>query len=148
MPSQATARSRPTAAADALHSLSIRLLRTLRTEDAKTGVSPGRLSALSVLVFGGSQRLTDLARIEQVKAPTMTKIVAGMEAEGLVRRRTERTDARVVRLVATARGRRILQQGRARRVDRLARALERLPVVELDVLEEATTILRRVVETL
>src|SRR5688500_15457517 len=106
--------SRSAATAEALHSLAIRLLRRLRVEDAKTGVPPGRLSALSVLVFAGPQRLTDLARIEQVKAPTMTKIVAGLETDGLARRKTDDADARVVRLEATARGRKILLKGRDR----------------------------------
>src|SRR5687768_18394616 len=60
--------------ADALHSAAIHLLRGVRKEDVQTGVGPARLSALSVLVFAGPMRLTDLARIEQVKPPTMTKV--------------------------------------------------------------------------
>ena len=68
--------------ADALHSAAIHLLRGVRKEDERTGVGPARLSALSVLVFAGPMRLTELARTEQVKPPTMTKVVAGLEVCG------------------------------------------------------------------
>src|SRR5215831_18257892 len=103
MPSPAT-RNRRLATADALHSAAIHLLRGVRKEDERSGVGPARLSALSVLVFAGPQRLTELARIEQVKPPTMTKVVAGLEAAGLVRRRDDAGDARAVRLEATSKG--------------------------------------------
>ena len=70
------------AVADALHSAAIHLLRGVRQEDVSTGIGPARLSALSVLVFAGPQRLTELARIEQVRPPTMTKVIAGLEGAG------------------------------------------------------------------
>jgi DNA-binding MarR family transcriptional regulator len=132
------------AVADALHSAAIHLLRGVRKEDERTGVGPARLSALSVLVFGGPMRLTDLARIEQVKPPTMTKVVAGLEAAGLVRRRADAEDARAVRLEATLRGTRLLQEGRRRRVERLAAALASVEPEELDVLARAAAVLERV----
>src|SRR6187431_1578813 len=121
-----TAPADETAVADALHSATIHLLRGVRKEDLRTGVGPARLSALSVLVFAGPMRLTRLAGIEQVKPPTMTKIIAGLAASGLVRRRADAKDARAVRLEATPRGARLLQEGRRRRVKRLATALESL----------------------
>ena len=130
--------------ADALHSAAIHLLRGVRQEDARSGVGPARLSALSVLVFGGPMRLTDLARVEQVKPPTMTKIIAGLEASGLVRRRPDSEDARAVKLEATVRGTELLQQGRRRRVKRLARALEVLTSDDVDVLARAARIIDRV----
>lgn len=129
--------------ADALHSAAIHLLRGVRKEDEVSGVGPARLSALSVLVFGGPVRLTDLARIEQVKPPTMTKIIAGLESAGLVRRRGDAKDARAVRLEATAKGTRLLQEGRRRRVTRLAAALELLTADELETLACAAAILER-----
>src|SRR5712671_3982238 len=115
-----------TAVADALHSAAIHLLRGVRKEDERTGVGPARLSALSVLVFAGPMRLTKLARIEQVKPPTMTKVGAGVEAGGLVRRRSDPEDARAVRLEPTRRGTRLLEGGRRRRVERLAGAFQAL----------------------
>ena len=136
-----------TAVADALHSAAIHLLRGVRKEDERTGVGPARLSALSVLVFAGPMRLTELARIEQVKPPTMTKVVAGLEAAGLVKRRTEANDARAVRLEATARGTKLLQEGRRRRVARLAAALQPLAPNDLEMLARAAAIIERVSAT-
>ena len=105
-----TSTNRRTAIADALHSAAIHLLRGVRKEDERTGVGPARLSALSVLVFAGPMRLTELARIEQVKPPTMTKVIAGLEAAGLVRRRADTEDARAVRLEATAGGTQVVAE--------------------------------------
>jgi DNA-binding MarR family transcriptional regulator len=143
-----TSTNQRTAVADALHSAAIHLLRGVRKEDERTGVGPARLSALSVLVFAGPMRLTELARIEQVKPPTMTKVVAGLEAAGLVRRRADAEDARAVRLEATARGTKLLQEGRRLRVDRLAAALQTLAFDELDVLARAAAIVERVSATM
>lgn len=134
--------------ADALHSAAIHLLRGVRKEDERTGVGPARLSALSVLVFSGPLRLTELARIEQVRPPTMSKIVAGLEGAGLARRRTDVEDARAVRLEATARGTRLLQEGRRRRVERLARALLSLNDDEVDVVARAAAIVERIAATI
>jgi DNA-binding MarR family transcriptional regulator len=143
MASPASAKQRA-AVADALHSAAIRLLRGVREEDERTGIGPARLSALSVLVFAGPMRLTELARIEQVKPPTMTKVVTGLEAAGLVRRRVDAEDARALRLEATARGTKLLQEARRRRVGRLASALEALAPDELDVLARAAILVERV----
>ena len=134
----------PGAVADALHSAAIHLLRRVRQEDDRTGVTPGRLSALSVLVFGGAMRLTDLARIEQVKPPTMTRIVAGLEAQGLVRRHAVAEDARAVRLEATPRGTKVMHEGRRRRVERISRSLEKLSARDLQILARAAELMRQV----
>ncbi|HEY6948780.1 MAG TPA: MarR family transcriptional regulator, partial [Gemmatimonadales bacterium] len=107
-------RARPPEAelADRLHSAAIHLLRWLRREDAATGLSAPRLSALSVLVFGGGPvTLGQLAAAEQVRAPTMTRLVNGLEADGLVTRQADPGDARVTRIQATARGRALLEAG-------------------------------------
>jgi DNA-binding MarR family transcriptional regulator len=143
-----TSTNRRTTVADRLHSAAIHLLRGVRKEDARTGVGPARLSALSVLVFAGPMRLTQLAQIEQVQAPTMTKVVAGLEAAGLVRRRDDADDARAVKLEATAQGTRLLQEGRRRRVKRLATALGTLTSDELEVLARAAAIIERVSRTI
>lgn len=143
MTPRATA-GRRVAVADALHSAAIHLLRGVRKEDVRSGVGPARLSALSVLVFAGPMRLTDLANLEQVRAPTMTRIVDGLEARGLVRRRVDAQDARAVRLEATPRGVRLLQEGRRRRVQRFARALEGCAPEELAILARAAALIERV----
>lgn len=143
-----TSRNHRTTVADALHSAAIHLLRGVRKEDQRTGVGPARLSALSVLVFAGPMRLTRLARIEQVKPPTMTRVVAGLAASGLVRRRADAADGRAVTLEATPRGRKLLQEGRRRRVERLSAALAALSPEEIDLLAHAAAILERVSSTI
>jgi DNA-binding MarR family transcriptional regulator len=136
------------AVADAMHSAAIHLLRGVRKEDVRAGVGPARLSVLSVLVFGGPARLSDLARIEQVRPPTMSKIVAGLEQRGLVKRRPNPRDARVASIEATARGTKLLQDGRRRRVARLAKSLQGLAVAEIELLGRAAAIIERVSATI
>src|SRR5215475_1360769 len=115
-----------TAVADRLHSAAIHLLRSVRRVDAMTGLSAARLSALSVLVFGGPRTVGELAAAEQVKSPTMSRQLAEMEDDGLVRRRTDQDDGRVTVVVATAKGRRRLWAARKRRVTTLAQHLSGL----------------------
>lgn len=117
--------------ADQLHSAAIHLLRQLRKEDDASGLSAPRLSALSVVVFGGQLTLGELARAEQVKPPTMTRIVTGLEKEGLIKRKDDPNDGRLTHIEATAKGRKILVAGRARRVQKLASAVGRLEAAEL-----------------
>ena len=124
-------------AADRFHSAAIHALRHVRREDPATGVPPAQLSALSVLVFGGPRTLGELAAAEQVRPPTMTRIVQGLEADGLVRRTRDSRDGRVHRLQATAKGRRVMQQGRERRVGNLAALLDRLSPRDVDSVLEA-----------
>ncbi len=73
MPKRATPAPAPTpthhAVADRLHSAAIHLLRRLRRTDEATGLSPARLSALSVVVYAGPRTLGELAGIEQVRPP-------------------------------------------------------------------------------
>src|ERR687887_2693253 len=96
-------------AADRLHSASIHVLRRVAREDPASGLSAARLSALSVLVFGGPRTLGELAAAEQVRPPTMTNIVRGLEEAGVVRRDADPHDGRIARVRATAKGERILQ---------------------------------------
>ena len=117
--------------ADRLHSAAIHLLRQLRKEDDASGLSAPRLSALSVVVFGGPLTLGQLAAAEQVKPPTMTRIVTGLEKDGLVQRVGDDRDRRLTRIQATARGHKVLAAGRARRIEKLAAAVRRLGGAEL-----------------
>ncbi len=124
--------------ADRLHSASIRLLRRLRLHDKASGIGPAQLSALSVLVFGGRPlSLGELAEAEQVKDPTMSRIVAGMIRAGLAKRHVSKEDRRRLVISATEKGTRVLQQGRQRRVQALAEALEDLSREEVELLSEA-----------
>ena len=127
--------------ADRLHSAAIHLLRGLRRVDTASGLTAARLSALSVVVFGGPVTLGQLAESEQVSAPTMTRLVRAMESDGLIRRKSDEHDGRVVWISATAKGRRLLQEGRERRIALLSRELESLPPEQLSRLQEATTLM-------
>jgi DNA-binding MarR family transcriptional regulator len=116
--------------ADRLHSTAIHLLRLVRVRDAASGISPARLSALSVIVFGGPVSLNDLARAEQVRPPTASRIVDALETAGLARRRVNEQDRRAVLIEATEKGAAMLKQGRKRRVRFLASRLSRLSRAE------------------
>lgn len=134
--------------ADKLHSAAIHLLRQLRKEDDASGLSAPRLSALSVVVFGGPLTLGELARAEQVKPPTMTRMVAGLEKDGLVKRKDDPSDGRLTHIEATAKGRKILLAGRARRVETLASAVKRLDHTELAELRRGVQLLNDVVASM
>jgi DNA-binding MarR family transcriptional regulator len=131
-------------AADKLHSAAIHLLRRLRVRDRECGIGPAQLSALSVLVFGGPRSLGELADAEQVRPPTMSRIVSGLQKAGLVKREATE-DGRRVRLVATAKGTKILWEGRQRRVESLANALAALGKTERSRLRELAELLPEIV---
>jgi DNA-binding MarR family transcriptional regulator len=129
--------------ADKLHSAAIHLLRRLRAEDDAMNLSPTRLSALSVVVFAGPVTLSDLAAAEQVRLPTISRLIKDLEAEGLVRRLKAGDDARVQRVAATAKGKKLLHEGRRRRVSRLAADLAALSTAERERLGEAAELMER-----
>jgi DNA-binding MarR family transcriptional regulator len=130
--------------ADRLHSAAIHLLRRVRQQDTATGEGPARLSALSVLVFGGPMTLGQLAAAEQVKPPTMTRIVNGLERGGLAKRVADTGDARRVQIRATPKGMHLLQAARERRIGYLADHLGALGEHERSTLGEALKILDQV----
>jgi DNA-binding MarR family transcriptional regulator len=134
----------PDQTAARLHKAAIRLLRLARREDDATGLSAPRLSALSVVVFAGPLSLTALAAEEQVRAPTMTRIVDALVAANLVTRETDPADRRMVRIAPTEEGRAVLEQGRRRRVAAIAERLSRLAESERRALERGVDLLERV----
>jgi DNA-binding MarR family transcriptional regulator len=131
------------AIANRLHSAAIHLLRRLRRHDEAMGLSPARASALSVVVFGGPVTIGDLAHAEHVSAPTMTRLILGMERDGLVRRESDGRDGRIVWLHPTAKGTRTLHEGRDRRVTALADQLATLTDRDRRTLASASEILER-----
>lgn len=135
------------AVADRLHSTAIHLLRLLRVVDRASGIGPAQLSALSVLVFGGPRSIGDLAAAEQVRPPTMSRIVAGLERAKLVRRRTGQ-DRRSAEIAATKDGTRILMEGRRRRVEVLAGGLRALSPSELQRLDQFAVVIQQVLQKL
>jgi DNA-binding MarR family transcriptional regulator len=127
--------------ADKLHSAAIHLLRRLRREDESAGLNAPRLSALSVIVFGGPLSLSNLAMAEQVRPPTMTRIVCALEQQGLVTKQRDADDGRSICLQATAAGKKLLQEGRKRRVSALAAQIAKLDQADQRILQETTRIL-------
>ena len=126
-----------------LHSAVLHLLRRLAQEDRSSGQTPARLSALSVLVFAGPRSIGRLARDERVAAPTMTRLVAGLERDGLVERTPDPDDRRSTRLAATDAGRRILLAGRERRIAALDALLDDVTAQERKALATAAAIIER-----
>jgi DNA-binding MarR family transcriptional regulator len=127
--------------ADRWHSAAIHLLRCLRRTDETSGLSRPKLSALSVVVHAGPITLGALAEAEQVRPPTMTRLIRELEHAGLVRRQGDQNDARVTRVAATPAGKRLLKQGRSRRADVLAEWIGGLSQAEILALEKAVPIL-------
>lgn len=141
-PSDAS-RLRATALADRLHSAAIHLLRRLRREDDASGLGAPRLSALSVIVVRGPLTIGALAAAEQVRVPTMSRLVSSLERQSLIERVPDPTDGRVVRVEATAAGRALLDSGRQRRVAALTTDIAGLSAAERRALLEALPILER-----
>src|SRR5258708_39425353 len=127
-----------------LGSAAIHLLRRVRVSDPAGGIGPAQLSALSVLVFGGPRSLGELADAEQVKPPTMSRIVVGLEREGLLRRK-KTEDKRRMLLEATAKGHKVLQEGRRRRIESLAAATRSLAPDEIDQLMKLAELLEKII---
>jgi len=132
--------------ADALHKAAIRLLRLLRREDAAAGLTGPQASALSVLTFGGPQTPSALAAAEQVAGPTMSRLLRDLQSRGFIRRSTQRDDKRSQLIAVTEKGRKLLEAGRTRRLQKLTLWLRELPPEERQVLARAAAILLKVTE--
>ena len=131
--------------ADRLHSASLHLLRHARQQDALSQQAPARLSALSVLVFAGPMTLGQLANAEQVKAPTMSRIVAGLTRSGLARIEADARDARRIVIRVTPKGTRVLQQARQRRIQAVLDILEDMDEKDLATLQAAAALMEQAV---
>lgn len=127
--------------ADRLHSAAIHLLRAVRVEDRATGLSGPRLSALSVIVFAGPVTMSALAQAEQVRPPTISKLVRDLEREGLVERTVDPADGRIQRITATIKGKKLLLDGKKRRVERVTAALSALPGADQRLLARAAELI-------
>lgn len=122
-----------------------RIARRLR-QDSSGGLSPSQLSALSTLGDRGAMRLSELAAIERVSPPTLTKIVASLEAQALVRRQGDPVDRRASLVRATPAGQAILRRIRSQRTAMLTRLLAELPVADVERLREALPVLVQLAE--
>jgi DNA-binding MarR family transcriptional regulator len=134
----------PAGIADRLHSAAIHLLRRLRRTDADAGLTGPQASALSVLAFGGPAKLTDLAAAEQVRAPTMSRLVSDLERLGLVERRASPQDRRAAVIAATEHGRALLEDARAARLGALTASVARRTPQERALLARAVALLAEI----
>jgi DNA-binding MarR family transcriptional regulator len=131
-----------------INSGAIHVLRALRRVDRRAGLTPARLSALSVLVFGGPCTIGTLAAAEDVTSPTMTRIVDGLEQAGLVRRAVLPGAGRPVEVSATASGSRLMRRAAGRRLDAIVSALGELSGADQRALRAAAPALDRLADVL
>jgi DNA-binding MarR family transcriptional regulator len=129
--------------ANALNSTAIHALRHARVEDRRSGLTPERLSLLSVLVYGGPTAMSALAAAEQLTPQAITRSVTALEHDGLVERSASERDRRQVVVTATPAGVRLLEAGRRARIDRLAGVLGSLDRKELAEVDRALALVRR-----
>jgi len=130
--------------ADELVLLAIRLTRRLRALTPPSELTGPEISALAVLVHGGRSTVGELSRIEEVRSPSMTRLVQQLEARGLVRRSRDVDDRRVQWIEATPAGLAHFFAGHQRRLQPLVDALETLSPTERELLTSALPTLKRV----
>jgi len=120
----------------------MRLSRRVRFESSED-TAPHQFSVLARLE-PHSASVGHLAEVERVRAPSMSRTVAALEHEGLVRRDADPEDGRVARISLTPAGRQTLTRERARRDAWMAQRLEGLPSADREVLRTATDLLDQV----
>ena len=103
-----------------------RMSRRLRQEGS-ADITPSQYSALATIEVQGPLTLGELAAIERVQPPTMTRIVANLEETGLVTREVDAQDRRVARVSVTAAGHKLIERSRRRRNAWIAARLRQLP---------------------
>ncbi|MEU3244064.1 MULTISPECIES: MarR family winged helix-turn-helix transcriptional regulator [unclassified Streptomyces] len=123
-----------------------RLVRYVRRSAVTGGLSTAASSALSRLGREGPQRLTELARAENVSQPNMTQLVTRMERAGLVRRAADHSDGRGVLVEATDEGLDVFRRRRAERAEALRRLIEDLSEPEQRAVRVALPALARVID--
>ena len=122
-----------------------RLARRLR-QQAEAPLSPTQTAVLATIDRRGPLTLGELAEAERVQPPTITAAVGRLEHQGLVQRRREPNDRRVVRVRVTADGAELLDQARSRKSAYLEQRLASLSARERATLERAASILEGILE--
>ena len=140
----ATPRTAVERAADAIHSAAIHLLRSLRRVDAKLDMGPAGLSALSILVFAGPKTMGQLAKLEQVRNATMTRIVRRLERGGMVEAQRAHDDKRSTIVSATSLGRITMMRARGGRIAELERRMNALSDQDVALLARAAQVIERI----
>lgn len=128
--------------ADRLSLAVVRLARLLRQQD-EGELTPTMRAALGTISREGPLTLGEVAAIEQVAPPTVTKVVGKLEDAGLVEREHDDSDRRICRVSLSNAGRRRLDSDRKRRRAWLTGQVERLDADELERLDAAVEIIER-----
>jgi DNA-binding MarR family transcriptional regulator len=137
-------RSEPTAElAAAVRETLMRFTRRLRRERPDTGLTLTQISALASLFNTGPMTPRQLAEVERVRPPSMTKVLAVLEEQGFVERAPHPTDRRQCILTATSTGAALIRENRRLREAWLARELAQLSDEERATLHAAVDILGR-----
>ena len=136
----APTKTTPVAIAARLRLSSTRLARQLRRE-AGLGRSPSQLSALAVIDHHGPLTLGALAEFEGVAPPSITKVVAILEEDGLVTRSADPGDKRVSYVSTTPKGAALNDESRRRRTAWLAGRIQQLTPVQQQQLADALDVL-------
>jgi DNA-binding MarR family transcriptional regulator len=126
-----------------LHEQFARLTRQLRNIELPQGMTPERLSALSVIEKRGPISVTALADNEMVRPATMSRMLSALVDEGLVKRREDKNDGRGVLVAATAKGRRAFYRAQEQRLQHFAQVLTSLSGEQLAAMRQLTTALER-----
>ena len=134
--------------AELLHERFSRLSRQLRHMELPAGMTPKRLSTLSVIDRSGPISVTALATREMVRPATMSRMVSALVDEGLVRRRDDKADGRGVLVTVTAKGRRVYRRAQQQRLEQLAEALNELTPEQLSAIRDLAKVLERLTTVL
>lgn len=125
-----------------------RLNRSLRLTHAEAYLSSSQREVLMAIARAGTLRLSELAREEGLNPTMLSRIIAKLEAAGMVTRTCDPKDARVIHLAATPEGLALRERIRSERTDALLFALGRLSKEEKHALSVATPALEAIVATL
>jgi DNA-binding MarR family transcriptional regulator len=145
VPGETTTSADPGVLATRLRAEMGRLRRQIR-QHSRESLTPSQLSVLGSLDQQGPMRLGDLARVEVMAPPTLTKVVAALEERGLVTRTSDPADRRSALVAVSSAGRRELRTVRNERTAYLVRCLEALSPSELARLADAVDLLARLAE--
>ena len=134
--------------AEVASNLRVALMRTVRRLKRETDGehSVSVIAALASVNSRGPLTLSELAEAEGVSRPSMTVLAASLIEQNLVARELDASDGRLVRVRITQLGKRVLERSRTRRTAYLAKRLGSLSLEELRTVDEAATILLRLVE--
>jgi DNA-binding MarR family transcriptional regulator len=135
----------PVETADRLRLAIVRTARRLRQE-AGEHLSPSSAAALATIERRGPLAPSELAELERVKRPTITRVLARLEEAGLVERTNDPADGRAFLVSITRQGSELLRRIRTRKTAYLARRLGKLDPDDLGALERAADVLERILE--